>query len=137
MEMTNSFQTIHKAWCTMCIWLVHQSFVTIPIGSRLSRIDPHDDKNLIFDLLLQVCQAMSIIQNRFFIIRRARTDHKKNPLVFSFDNRFQLTITRFFPLQGRALQTVKRRNFFFINFSALRNEYHTASFYYLDPSSLG
>ena len=126
-EMSDRFQTIHKAWCCLCIWLVHQAFIAIPVGPRFSRIDPHHNENLIFDLLLQVCQTTGIVHHSFFIIRRARPDHKKDPLVFSFDNSFQFSITRFFALQGWTFQAVKRSDLLLINLIALRNEYHTAS----------
>ena len=55
-EMSDRFQTVHKAWC--CMYLVGtSSLYSHPRWSRFSRIDPHHNENLIFHLLLQVCQT--------------------------------------------------------------------------------
>ena len=96
MQVTNRLDPIDKARRFFGIWLVNQALIAITISTWFSSVDAHHHKDAIFDFFLQFCQTLGILKNCFFIVRRTRTNHQQNALIFTTNNRFKFLIALLF-----------------------------------------
>ena len=80
--------------------LVGHSLVPFPGGPGFVRINPRDEQEPVFHLLLQLCQPAHILADRLFVMGRTGADHKQKPVACPLENSLDLPV----PLRLNLLQ---------------------------------
>ena len=80
------------------IRLVQHSFVSDAFCARLVRIDPRNDEDFVFHLLLHTGKSCHVLQNSIFPVRGAGTDNQQKPFVLPCKDIFDFLIPFLFKL---------------------------------------